>query len=297
MIRFKHFLASCMLCITWVSAAEPQITYLQKGNQAITLFGTIHIAKPEFYPLPNAVTDSLKQADALAVELDSTDTATIMQTMQFMATEAIDPTQDLSQLLSASELKQLNDIAGPLAMSFQQLRPWAIAVTLSMLRAKEIGLTETGIDETLINLAKSASIPVIALETTDEQLSTFKGISEKEQIVFLKDVLSDDYLDDVKHTVNFWQHNDTASGDYLINKAQKTQKLYQALIVSRNRTMTQRIIQHNQSKKRLFVAVGALHLHGKDSIIALLKQQGYKEIQLLEKYVANFIPQNHHRQY
>lgn len=47
------------------------------------------------------------------------------------------------------------------------------------------------------------------------------------------------------------------------------------MIIQRNMQMAKKIAKFNQQYKHLMVAIGALHLHGNDSVIEQLKKYGY----------------------
>jgi uncharacterized protein YbaP (TraB family) len=61
-----------------------------------------------------------------------------------------------------------------------------------------------------------------------------------------------------------------------IRKEPSLAPIYRKLITDRNRTMAQRIDELIKQGKPLFVVIGSGHLPGKDGVIELLRQRGYK---------------------
>src|SRR5215468_1238463 len=48
---------------------------IRKGNQVALLMGTIHVGRPEFYPLPQSQLARIDKVDAIVLEADIADTA------------------------------------------------------------------------------------------------------------------------------------------------------------------------------------------------------------------------------
>lgn len=266
-----------LLC--FAAAAEPDIIHLQKGEQHLDLFGTIHITKPEFLPLSNHVKQRLSAADALVVELDLTHQETLKETAQYMASLSVAPGQRTQDILDSEQLATFKATYGIMAETMQSMRPWVIGVTTIMMRAKQLGFSDEAIDMVLIKLAKNKHIPVIALETVAEQFDVFDQLSPEEEKSFLISSFSDDLSQELAQTVAVWENNDIQAAQSLLDKsARETPELHQSIFIQRNRLMAERINRLNQDKPHLFIAVGALHLYGKESIITELNQRGYHRV-------------------
>lgn len=275
----KKIIASFLLLISIINVgwANPKVFTLQKGDKTVSIFGTIHVTKPTWLPLSTAVTTALKQADALAVELDMTDSKTLSETMQYMMMHGVSK-KNLATILSADEQAKMKTFLGPLATGMMQMRPWIVAVTVSLQRAQAMGFSDKSVDEWLIKQAKAQQKPVIALETSAEQFHVFEQLSEAEEIEFLRSSLADEqqFYKEISQTVAVWQHNDQAAAQTLLSEFKgKTPRLHQAMFTDRNQAMVERIIKLNQQYPTLMMAVGALHLYGDGGVIQRLKRQGY----------------------
>ncbi len=136
----KNFIKQLLLAFTalgsvFAAIAEPQAIHLKKGQQRLAVFATLHVAKPDFYPLPKAVTEALSHSDALAVEMDVTDPKVISETMQLM----VNSKQTKGMRLDAARLKQLQQVIGPMAAGFADMPLAFVALTASIMRAEQLG--------------------------------------------------------------------------------------------------------------------------------------------------------------
>jgi uncharacterized protein len=256
-----------------------------KGNTSY-LFGTIHVGKPEFYPLGTEVMQAFSKASKVAFEMDIDDAAAIQHGMQKYGIYSVGdslknhlPSDTLAKLKLALEKANL-----PLK-SFMQLKPWVVADVLMMSELKQIGYVQQhGIEEFLLREAKQQKKQVIGLETADFQFSLFDGLSEQQQAQFLSEVL--DEIEDGKarkdtdDLVNAWSKADAKELMRLMNetlseKTVSSEFTQRVLLDQRNPGMATRIeglLKHN---KVTFVGVGLLHLIGDKGVPALLWQRGY----------------------
>lgn len=275
----KKHISTLFAFILWLSVAHaaPPVIHLQKGDKHIALFGTIHLTKPDYFPLPAEVTNALAQSDILAVELDMTAPETLQTVMTSMATLSAKPGETVKDLLSEEAYQRFKTLAGENAERLERFPPWLVAETLSLSRAEQLGFVDKSVDEALIHAAKSQKISVYALETVDEQLGVFDSVPIDEEKQILQTAIGDDFFEEMKRVQAIWENADAAAIDALLQKTQETPYLYQRLLSERNKAMAKRIIALTQDNNRVFVAIGALHLYGKDSVVQLLLDAGYRE--------------------
>lgn len=266
-----------LLACSFVGMAKPPVIHLQKGHQQIALFGTIHISTPEFIAMLDDAVAELSRADALAVEIDMTDMsimpATAMALMEYGQLEG----SSLSQVLGAKRVQAIEKLLGEGNLQdIQHFRPWVLAVQLIISQAEELGYDNKAIDDILVSKAKEQSISVISLEEPAEQLAVFGQLSMPEELQMIDEALSEDGLLELQQGVDLWKQRDTETAKKLLTAMQeRNANLYKAIYQDRNLTMVDKIIAINADKHKLFVAVGALHLYGKYSLIELLQQHGY----------------------
>ncbi|MBS9777745.1 MAG: TraB/GumN family protein [Gammaproteobacteria bacterium] len=271
--------AGLMLVSTSLLMAEPRFIELSKGDKSIAIFGTIHVTKPEWLPLPQPVTEKLANSDVLAVELDATDIKTVAEINKQMMLVGMSATNNVEAIADDVMKQKLNDLLGPMAPGMMKMRPWVAAITVTMMRAKQMGMSGDAIDMVLIQDMKQHKKPVVALEEVSEQMSIFGGLSPEEEKTFLNSSLDDGAFEkEMSMTIDLWQNQNKESEQKLLSKLEnETPQLYKSLLVDRNIRMVERVQKLNQEHGKVFMAVGGLHLNGKDGVITLLKKAGYKE--------------------
>ncbi|WP_028456097.1 TraB/GumN family protein [Chitinilyticum litopenaei] len=255
---------------------------ISKGGHSSWLYGTLHVGKPQwFFPGPQ-LRAALAASDHLMLELDPTApaTAAAMQDRSRWGlgfAELPAPLQDrLLQEVRRACLPE--EIAGSMSVAM-------LGVTLQVLEARRIGLDAAfGSEMMLLQQAKAAGKPLLTLETAREQFDLFEGIPRQDMLAMLPPSLeqlrSRALLKQTARLAESWARGDAADlASYetwcdCVNTA--AERAFMARLgPERNRRMAPNIDAAHRSGKRLFVAVGALHLVGRDGLPALLQQQGY----------------------
>lgn len=251
------------------------------------LFGSLHFGAASFYPLPATVRRAFAEADTLAVEIDllAQDPLEAAQQLRQAGFYAA-PDQDLQHSLSAAGWRRLAQAARrldvPLAY-LQHQRPWLAALTLSDRLFQQAGFSgEQGIDLHFLRQASERGMPVVELESLQQQLDLLARLPRAEQLALLNQTLADagdgeGYVDQV---VDAWRHGDIAALDRLLNPPPDpvSQRLYKALLSQRNGRMAAAIARLLAAGKRPFVVVGAGHLVAGDSVAEQLSQRGYRVV-------------------
>lgn len=276
--KFTRTSVCLTLALATMVSAAPQVIELSKGDKSIAVFGTIHVTRADWLPLPQTVMQQLSNADALAVELDLSDQNTMAETNRYMVTFGMSPDRNVATVADEKAIAQLNTLLGPMASGMMQMRPWIVAVTVTMLRAKQSGLSGEAVDMVLVNAMKKQQKPVVALESVAEQFSAFEGLTVDEEKAFLDSALSEEMFDEeMQMTIDVWQHQNVQAANTLLGTFEaEMPDLFQKLFIARNHLMVQRIVELNDQYPKLFMAVGALHLYGDEGVIELLKKAGYQ---------------------
>jgi uncharacterized protein YbaP (TraB family) len=277
-------------------AARPQadaapnrgiLYFVTDGVGTLYLFGTIHLGKPEFYPLNRLVTDAVRSSYALAVEADVTDTVAI--TKQITDAAAYPGTDTLDRHISPVLLQRLERLLEkygfPLAPA-KKMKPWMLAMTLDYLGGSDAGYSPLyGADVYLLGLARSLKKPVAEVESMVFQINLFESLTPTEQEDYLASTVdaieSGELRTQLVELVDAWAR---ADGTTIAKTMEESEAAYTPaekwittkLITDRNISMTRRVEEYLNSGKQYFVAVGAGHLVGEGGIVARLKAKGYK---------------------
>lgn len=247
------------------------------GIHTSYLLGTIHSDDPRVTQLPPAVAQAFAKAHSFTGELDmSADSLAQTQRAMLLPGDKLLETV-IGQARYQKCVKLMADYGVP-ALAVNRMKPWAIALQLNMPKP----VTDRFLDLTLYQQAVARGIPVYALETIPEQIAVFDKLPVEQQILLLDesmanyketaamiDTLIDLYLARDLAGLQAINEDQLQKGD--VNLAAKVE---QRLIVMRNHRMVERM-QPRLEEGRAFIAVGALHLPGKEGILNLLEKQGY----------------------
>jgi uncharacterized protein YbaP (TraB family) len=262
--------------------ARPAMWQAKFGDSTVYLFGTVHL-------LPNdtdwrfpALNDALSKSQTLYIELTDDDQASMTA---LVMRYGMDTEHSLSTLLSDSDntalakAAQLAGLPGGTA-ALQPMKPWLAALTLAVAPLMKAGLDPAaGVDKQLQAQMTRAGKPVHGLETAEQQIRFLADLPEPLQIAFLRDTLRDVEKDkaELLSLIDAWKRGDVAAIAKLENDELKTKEpaLYQKLLVQRNQDWAARIKDMlRQPGTTVFVAVGAAHLAGPDSVQAQLAKIG-----------------------
>jgi uncharacterized protein len=279
----RHSLA--LLLLTFLlcgnALAHPALWQAKVGNSTVYLFGTVHLLPNDTNWRFPALDQALKQSQTLYIELTDDDQASVAPlVLQY----GIDAAHPLSTQLSDSDnaaLAKAAELAGlPGGVTtLQPMKPWLAALTLSVAPLLKAGLDPAeGVDKQLKAQMTSAGKTVLGLETAEQQIQFLANLPAPMQLGFLRDTLRD--VDKTKEEllslVDAWKQGDVAAIAKLENDELKTQEpaLYQELIVQRNTTWAGKIKDLLKQPGTVFIAVGAAHLAGPDSVQAQLAKMG-----------------------
>jgi uncharacterized protein YbaP (TraB family) len=279
--RLVVWLVIYALCYHTGWAAEEQgILWRIDGAaaQPSYLLGTIHSDDARITTLPVTISNIFQQADSFSGEIDM-DLPNLMQASQ--ATLLPDG-ESLQQLLDSTLYQQTVQLLAAYGMPelvVQRMKPWAAAATLSLPRPQ----TGLFLDILLYTQAAAQGKRVYGLETVSEQVGAMETIPRDLQITMLRDAVAQhDQLDQIiEALINAYLQRDLNALQSISDKAmqqgdERVAELFTSqVVVNRNRRMLQRM-QPRLGEGNAFIAVGALHLPGKDGLLNLLRNMGYR---------------------
>ena len=248
-----------------------------KNQKPSYLFGTIHIADPRVTDLPPPVRAVLDAADDLIVEVvpDMESMARLTQSMRFGDGRTL--TQTVGARMVADAQAALAKLRIPLA-DIDSLKPWAIVL---MLLTPDLN-GALPLDLVLQTRAGERGVAVAGLETMDEQIEVFDGLSLDDQRDLLDVTLRDqaqiagrtEALTRAYLARDLEKLRALAEADRLANPALHA-TVMRRLLADRNRRMVERM-QSRLRRGNAFIAVGAAHLPGPQGLIKLLEREGYR---------------------
>jgi len=266
----------------------------ESGGSAY-LLGSIHLAKPELYPLDPAIEEAYQSADSLVVEVDLNETEEAeMAALMMQAGVYGDGRKMLEELTpETAELftAYLEERSLPTAM-FNSMRPWMAAMMITVVEMQRLGYQpEFGIDKHFLNQAKEGGKPVRQLETARFQIDLLSSFPENLQDTFLRQTLIDqDRVGDmIDEMISSWRDGQVETLEEILvaqSEDPEMQAVNEAMIDDRNHAMAEKIAAMLEAGETPFVVVGALHLVGDEGVVRLLKDAGYQVRQVEAAAVA-----------
>ena len=292
--------ACCLLAVPSLQAEEGQPVLLWKvqgENATLHLTGSIHVGKPDFFPLADPIEEAFAQADALAVEVDVSDPDVIAKMMSMIFTEGMLPEGETLQDRLGEELyarleRMATEREFPLAM-IQKMKPGIVILTLLGMEYQRVGLDpELGIDMHFLAAASEAGKEIIALETIESQLALFLEVDDQLDDVFVAEFLDqiDEIVEVTEEMIALWQAADMEALIAFVESQVGDDPLmvgfYDRLMNDRNVKMVETLDQWlRESEKDIFVTVGAGHFGGEKGILSLLAEKGWKAEQYMMEAV------------
>ena len=265
-------------------APRPALWKLADADTTVYLFGTVH-ALPKTLEWKNAtVAGAFDGADTLVVEVaEAGDAAKALQPMLAMGTAApgsVPPLADRLPGKDRSALKALVAESGFPPAALDRFETWLAAIMLAAPSITKAGLDpETGVERTLMKQARERHTAIIGLETMEQQLGYFDTLAEADQRALLDAVVKDNNSARAEFAklISAWAKGDVRRLERLADDELKASPgLRQALLVTRNRHWADWIAARMATPGTVFVAVGAGHLAGIDSVQAMLGKRGLK---------------------
>jgi uncharacterized protein YbaP (TraB family) len=238
--------------------AEPALWVARSPTATVYLFGTVHVLKADLVWRSPRINRALAASGDLWLETsDAFDPAAIRPFIQQYGTDAAHP---LSTKLNKAERTQLQTIIDqnglPSIAQLEPFRPWMVALVGEMSGLSKIGYDPNkGVEKVLTAEMTDSGRSVHGLETVDDEK---EGTSKLNAIVAA------------------WAAGNVEQIDKLVDAdmAANEPDAYQALIVDRNIAWAGRLRDRLKGTGASFVAVGAGHLAGPDSLQAQLAKLG-----------------------
>lgn len=272
--------ALALALLPTASLAKPALWVVKDADTTLYLFGTIHLLPKNADWHYDALDHALAQSDALVVEITDDNPANMTALVLRLGIDAAHP---LSNLLSSGDFHRLELAARkaglPGTTALNVMRPWLATLTLTLAPLTKAGLDPArGVDRQLREMMTKAGKPVRALETAEQQIHFLADMPTAMQLDMLRQTVheADHASIELQALLDAWQAGDDAGIARLENDLMKreTPALYQRLLVQRNATWAGRIKAMLDTPGTVFIAVGAAHLAGPDSVQAQLQKLG-----------------------
>lgn len=262
-----------------VEVATPALWKVADEDTTIYLFGTVHALPDgiEWYRGP--IADALGASDILVTEIEMSPES-MATTQNLVMTKGVLPEGETLRDMLTDEQRTAYEAAlarvelPPAA--FDRFEPWYGAMMLTMLPLLKQGYTTDAGVEAVLETKASTGLERGALETVEEQLSIFDNLPPDTQIAFLMETV--DAVDEIKALLDAmvaeWAEGDADELARLMNEGMTDPVLAERLLYARNANWAKWIDERMDAPGTVFVAVGAGHLAGEQSVQDKLAELG-----------------------
>lgn len=261
---------------------DPALWVVRDADTTIYLFGTVHVLDGKTDWFNDEVRAAFDRSSKVYLEVVKPENqAEMMPLLQryWMAQDGKTLTSRLSEKGRADLAAALAYLGAP-PTALDQFRPFAASMMLAVLGSQKVGKTgEQGAEAIITAAAKQASKPVDQIETLEFQMRLFNDLPEAEQIKMLEYTAATikELEPMFARMTKAWNSGDAEGLAAIMNEMQgQSPALYELLLAGRNRTWAEWIENRLKSPGTIFLAVGAGHLAGKDSVQHYLAKDGIK---------------------
>ena len=267
------------------------------NDSHVWILGSIHFADSSFYPLSPYINAAFDESEELAVEINiADDSVAASVTANSLEKGLLPQGRRLNEVLPVALWNSLDSLCTVWnfpSTALMNMRPWLAAMTLSSIAIQRSGIDPAyGIDAVLLDSAALRGMPIVGLETAEEQVGALADTSEGDTlgIYYLESTLKEiSNLDSmVSQMSRAWKTGDDslmvqvlrseksnpeATARDSLMEAESDRRVYK----ERNEKMTVGIAQFLTENRKVFVVVGTAHLVlDQENVIELLRRRGFK---------------------
>ncbi|KPP93206.1 TraB/GumN family protein [Erythrobacter sp. HL-111] len=256
----------------------PALWSVSDEDTTIYLFGTVHVLPAEVKWYDPEIAAALAEADTIVTEIRMDPGSEAAMQQIAMERGQLPEGTTLRSLLDEEQTATYEAALGKIgvpAAAFDQLKPWTVGLSLTMIPLMQQGYSpDSGVEK--IVLAKAGEKPQEALETAEYQFDLFDSLPLEQQVAFM--ISAAEGVEDVKSELDAmvaeWVEGDADALAEMMNEGLDDPELAEALLYRRNANWAEWIEERLAEPGTVFVAVGAGHLAGENSVQDYLAEKG-----------------------
>jgi uncharacterized protein YbaP (TraB family) len=240
------------------------------------VFGTMHMIEEEYFNMSESLVEKIKTSEAIIMEVGGMPdplAAMQMMTLDTGTVHSYFTKEQLPVLLEFMD-KKLNTDPETFHTVYGKMKPFFILQAIS---AGFFSADAVSYDLNIMAIAKQNNIPLIGLETIEEQLGFFDAIPPAEMADLIMESV-ENFEKEKKETLKLMQIYADQNVEKMIPMMKKQSpefmKYEDIFLTGRNKKWIPKLKEQFASK-HCFVAVGAAHLFGDYGILKLLENEGY----------------------
>ena len=264
------------------ASAKPPVWIVRANGATLVLFGSIHLLPAGLDWRPPELDAALAGADELWFELPITAKAGEEAAAVSLTRGALPKDKRLSAMLSEDDTARLVQAAVTLHCTpeaIDRMQPWMAELTLSVAEDARSGADASSGVEDEIEAQTAPEVKRHSFETAAQQIEFLAGAPLKDQLASLNWTIGEIVGDPNSYprVVDEWMTADLLGLKRDANDPLQrvSPRLYQRLILKRNRAWAGELASRLKKPGKVVVIVGIGHLIGPDGLPALLRARGF----------------------
>ena len=263
---------------------NPFFWKITSNKATVYMLGSVHIGKPEWYPLPAKIEKAFKESQVLVTENDFRE----QNKPEIIQLSFYPDGKTVEDFLKPETLKKYKAELDELSIPFDQIKrfkAWTASFQIQYTHFMQKGYSPlAGIDMHFHQRAMSTNEKkeIQGLESVKDIYDLFDSFSNEEidnmVLEFLKG--TDNVDKDLKLLIDTWKSGNLEKMDkYLQTYFKEYPQLvpiFEKLLYDRNEKMVKKIVEYLKTDQTYFVIIGAGHFPGQRGIIQMLNDKGFK---------------------
>jgi len=265
-------------------AGTPALWKIAGPKGSVFLFGSFHLLPADVKWRTPAVDSALDEAAVVVFETELAGTQDPQVSQALIAKYGfLPPSQTLDRILPRGTQAELDKTATDLgvpAPALAHLRPWLAALTLGLQLVVNQGFDPSnGVEQQVMTWAKANGKTFVSLETNESQIRIFADLTREQEIALLTIALQQaretpKMLGDM---LAAYRKGDLAALERTLNIGfDDFPLLRKRILKDRHDQWVPKIERMIADGRTHMIIVGAAHLVGPDSVIAMLRAKGVK---------------------
>lgn len=290
---FKTLLATAIVGAGLVGVAHaeeevrpgPAIWKMTDDNSTLYLFGTFHFLTEGIEWQTDLYREAMNDAEITITEVDTKSPeaqAAVAGAIQLYGLNPAGTT--LSSTLGEERAAAFAEVAGQFGIPMPALefyKPWLASLSVTISALQSIGFDpKLGVEEVVLGQAGLEGDEIDHLETPEEQIIAIASLDETEMLSNFDAGLDqfDQFEELTMRMMTSWQTGDLAAleKDIVGDFRNEAPDAFQKIFVERNENWVVVIKEIMAGEGDYFIAVGAGHLIGEDSVIDMLRDDGFE---------------------
>ena len=252
-----------------------------KDSKTVVLFGSLHVAKPDFYPVPDSVQKRFDNAKVLAVEAD----VTLPETQQACTKLAVTK-EKLESVLSAEDFAALSGYIRAAAIPdalIENRKLWLVNLVVVGVELGQLGVDfARGLDVVFLREAKFAKKRIVEVEGGALQCAALAGAGPAETAAamtrFLAAVRQNRMEKRLIEMLAAYRTGDGVALNRLVNEdfgdSADGLASKRRIFDDRHPAMADKIDTYFKSSDSHFVVIGVGHFFGENNLLEALAKRG-----------------------